>query len=74
MYALGVIRDKQASLAAEVAREEYFFCGPRLLDQECFCLSQMTSEVSDGSLLTANCGTCLLSFKANLVTPLIVYQ
>ena len=28
MRQLGVIRDKQAFSAAEVAREEYFFCGP----------------------------------------------
>ena len=28
MRQLGVIRDKQTFSAAEVAREEYFFCGP----------------------------------------------
>ena len=28
MLQLGVIRDKQAFSAAEVAREEYLFCGP----------------------------------------------
>ena len=35
MRQLGVIRDKQAFSAAEVAREEYFFV---VLAQECFCL------------------------------------
>ena len=43
---LGVFRDKQTS-AAEVAREEYFFCG---LSPIMFvfipCLSRMTSEIS----------------------------
>ena len=28
MCQLGIIRDKQAFSAAEIAREEYFFCGP----------------------------------------------
>ena len=28
MRQLGVIRDKQAFSAAEVARKEYFYCGP----------------------------------------------
>ena len=45
---------KQAFSAAELAREEYFFCGP---SQGMFllipCLSLMTSEISHGALLTA---------------------
>ena len=51
MRQLGVIRDKQAFSAAEVAREEYFFCGP---SPGMFlfipCLSRMTSEISLCSL------------------------
>ena len=54
MRQFGVIRDKQAFSAAEVAREEYFFCGP---SPGMFlfipCLSRMTSEISHDSLLTA---------------------
>ena len=60
MRQLGVIQDKQAS-AAEVAWEEYFFCGPSpgmLLFIP--CLSRMTSEISHGSLLTARFRTRLL--------------
>ena len=45
---------KQAFSAAELAREEYFFCGP---SQGMFllipCFSLMTSEISHGALLTA---------------------
>ena len=57
---------KQAFSAAEVAREEYLFCGPSpgmfLLIP---CLSLMTSEISDGFLLTARFRTRL---KGHLVT------
>ena len=60
MRQLGVIRDKQAFSAAEVAREEYFFCGP---SPGMFlfipCLSRLTSEISHGSLLTARFRTRL---------------
>ena len=60
-HASGVIRDKQAFSAAEVAREEYFFCGP---SPGMFlfipCLSRITSEISHGSLLTARFRTRLL--------------
>ena len=56
MRQLGVIRDKQAFSAAEVAQEEYFFCGP---SPGTFCASQMTSEISHGSLLTARFQTHL---------------
>ena len=52
---------KQAFSAAEVAREEYFFCGP---SPRMFlfipCLSRMTSEISHGSLLTVRYRTRLL--------------
>ena len=52
---------KQAFSAAELAREEYFFCGPSqgmiLLIP---CLSLMTSEISHGALLTARFRTRLL--------------
>ena len=60
---LGIIRDKQAFSAAEVAREEYFFCGlsPGMLS---FVYSrelypECTSEISHGSLLTARCPNSL---------------
>ena len=47
MRQLGVIRDKQAFSAAEVAQEEYFFCGPsRGMFLFIPCLSRMTSEIS----------------------------
>ena len=53
---------KQAFSAAELAREEYFFCGP---SQGMFlfipCFSLMTSEISHGALLTARYRTRLLS-------------
>ena len=61
MRQLGVIRDKQAFSAAEVAREEYFFCGPS--PGVCLfipCVSRMTSEISHDSLLTARFRTRLL--------------
>ena len=61
MRQLGVIRDKQDFSAAEVAREEHFFCGPSpgmLLFIP--CLSRMTSEISHGSLFTARFRTHLL--------------
>ena len=62
MRQLGVIRDKQAFSAAEVVREEYFFCG-RSPGMFLFipCLSRMTSEISHGSLLTARFRTRLLN-------------
>ena len=64
MRQLGVIRDKQAFSAAEVAQEEYFFCGP---SPGMFlfipCLSRMTSEISHGSLLTARFRTRLLHYN-----------
>ena len=60
MRQLGVIRDKQVFSAAEVAREEYFFCGP---SPGMFlfipCLSRMTSKISHGSLRTARFRTRL---------------
>ena len=85
MRQLGVIRDKQAFSAAEVAWEEYFFCGP---SPGMFlfipCLSRMTSEISHGSLLTARFRTRLLSlhnvimynlsFKTILSTIHFVYH
>ena len=43
MRQLGVIRDKQAFSAAEIAQKEYFSCGP---SPEIFCLSRMTSELN----------------------------
>ena len=53
---------KQAFSAAELAREEYFFCGP---SQGMFllipCSSLMTSEISHGALLTARFRTRLLA-------------
>ena len=63
MRQLGVIRDKQAFSAAEVAREEYFFCGPT---PEMFLFIGMTSEISHGSLLTARFRTRLLSILMKL--------
>ena len=51
MHQLGVIRDKQAFSAAEVARGKN--TSFLVQAQECFCLSRMTSEISHGSLLTA---------------------
>ena len=70
MRQLGVIRDKQAFSAAEVAREEYFFCGPSpgmLLFIP--CLSRMTSEISHGSLLTARFRTRLLLASKKCPSP-----
>ena len=62
---------KQAASAAEVAREEYFFCGP---SPGMFlfipCLSQMTSEISHGSLLTARYRTRLYSLSLTVTSPL----
>ena len=75
MHQLGVIRDKQAFSAAEVVREEYFFCGPSpgmLLFIP--CLSRMTSEISHGSLLTARFRTRLLvPPNLRLYIPYAVY-
>ena len=67
MRQLGVIRDKQAFWAAEVAREEYFFSGPSL-GMVLFipCLSQMTSEISHGSLLIARFRTRLLKLLGTI--------
>ena len=66
MRQLGVIRDKQAFSAAEVAREEYFFCGPSPgMFLFILCLSHMTSELSHGSLLTVRFRTRLL--KKNIL-------
>ena len=63
MRQLRVIRDKRAFSAAEVAREEYVFCGPSpgmfLLIP---CLSLMTSQISYGSLLISRFRTCLLGY------------
>ena len=73
MRQLGVIRDKQAFSAAEVAREEYSFCGP---SPGMFlfipCLSRMTSEISHGSLLTARFRTRLLIHQHRLGYLLLI--
>ena len=46
MRQLGVIQDKQALSAAEIAQEEYFFCGPsQWMCLFILCLSQMTRAV-----------------------------
>ena len=70
MRQVGVIRDKQAFPAAEVAREEYFF-GPSpgmfLFIQ---CLSRMTSEITHGSLITARSRTLLFRKISQLVESL----
>ena len=66
---------KQAFSAAEVAREEYFFCGP---SPGMFlfipCLSQMTSEISHGSLLTARYRTRLFKWRSRGVFQWCISQ